>query len=133
MSESLVPTGRFPHVAYVNDHLYSKLLIEKTNTDGINGYGHLEEFIVSVWLALDVCKKCGLSVLTPYPYPDKYKKCAHRWEKAKLMKISVGADRTLYGAFRSAEEELAVFAANQGAPFFEQFEAPGRHYAAIKT
>ena len=114
-------TYDFPYLKYVDDRLYSKVMLEKTNTDAINGYGHIVRYSASAYVLVKVCKKCGLSQLDDFN-DDRYMTCLrHKWE-SKLLMIGVGGGRTAKDAFVELEQSLSEFALGRGKHLFEQFD-----------
>jgi hypothetical protein len=113
-----------PHLRYIDERLYSKIVIEKVNTDAINGYGHLRSYSVIAYTVLRVCQTCGLTALSPYK-DARYTTCPHhRWRK-QLTKIAVGEGDGLPDALSDIERELVKYAAGEGRVLFEQFKQGG--------
>jgi len=96
-------------------------MLEKTNTDAINGYGHIVRYSASAYVMVYVCKKCGLSELDDFN-DNRYNTCLwHKW-KQKLLMVGVGGGETMQAAFLELEQDLSTFALGKGKHLFEQFK-----------
>ena len=113
--------NRYSYMKYAIDRLYSKLMVEITHSDAISGYGSIYRFCVSVWLIIDTCEKCGLSVLDDYN-DERYRSCfRHKWRK-KLVRKAVGGGSSMELALKECELDLEMFAGDEGKVLFERFD-----------
>lgn len=115
-----------PYLSYVNDRLYSRIDIQITNTDALNGYGHIRRFCVSVFVLIETCRKCGVSTLDGWR-DDRWNALGHRhsWKK-HLCKLCSEDGKTFFEAISKTESELESKADAEYQVLFESFDRHNR-------
>ena len=86
----------------ITQELQSEVVIKRTLTDAINGYGRSELWEVQISILDSVCQLCGAralltSIVSQCFPPDKHK---HKWRNEFVNSI--------YGAGKTADEAMAM-------------------------
>jgi len=77
---------------WVDKHYYTKIVITRAKTDGLNGYGVLIKYYIEFYILCERCHKCGW-IPVVHGDEDKYKyscKGRHAWDRCFELLLATG-------------------------------------------
>jgi len=130
-----------PFLEWVDKNYYTKIVLTRAQTDGLNGYGKLIKYYVEFYIICERCRKCGWIPVIHGGDEEGYEyscKGRHAWDKCYELLLASGDGLSEKEAIKNATiypDSIPIswrkehFSGIQALPVQKQFLTPEEHLA----